>query len=102
MNFHYGDLTAQPHYEPIQPRIIAEKLLRPQNESNDMLTDFKFYCFNGSPLYCNVFTQRQTNSHRYKRMIYDMNWTKHPELYDSKLDAMDLIDEFKSLTVLMK
>ncbi len=94
LKFHYGDLTAQPHYEPIQPRIIAEKLLRPQNDGNDMLTDFKFYCFNGVPLYCNVFTQRQTNSHRYKRMIYDMNWNKHPELYDSKIDAAYLIDNF--------
>lgn len=39
------------------------------------LTDYKFFCFNGKPLYCQVISGRSTN----KRIdFYDMNWKLQP------------------------
>lgn len=45
-------------YKDIQPRIICEKYLSEDNEKTS-LTDYKFYCFNGDPLYCQVIKNRE-------------------------------------------
>ena len=44
------------------------------------LNDYKFYCVNGKPMYCIVYTDRVANSHNMKRTIYDMDWQMHQEL----------------------
>src|SRR5699024_3533309 len=43
-------------YKDIKPRIICEKFLNEDNASS--LTDYKFYCFNGVPMYCQVINDR--------------------------------------------
>lgn len=61
-------------YKYVKPRIIAEQLLEDScNPSN--LPDFKFYCFNGVPQYCQVIRDRST-----KETIdfYDMEWNHMP------------------------
>ncbi len=67
----YNDLREWP-YKNIKPRIIAEKYL--EDESGE-LRDFKFFCFNGVPLYCQVIRNRYT-----KETIdfYDMAWNHMP------------------------
>lgn len=67
-----GRISREWPYQYIKPRIIAEKLMTP-NGSNapKELADYKFYCFNGEPVYCQVIRDRSS-----KETIdfYDMNW----------------------------
>lgn len=62
-------------YENNYPRkIIIEKLIEDDNIKKD-LCDYKFYCFNGEPLYCQLIQDRST-----KETIdfYDMKWNHMP------------------------
>src|SRR5699024_2176259 len=45
-------------YKDIKPRIICERLLIEENNSKS-LTDYKIYCFNGQPMYCQVIKERE-------------------------------------------
>lgn len=60
-------------YKHVQKRIIAEKYLN-ELGFND-LPDYKFYCFDGIPRYCQVIRDRNT-----KETIdfYDMEWNHMP------------------------
>lgn len=82
LKFPYGDLTGQLHYSRIKPRILAEELLYQADAPDKTLTDYKFYCFNGSARYCYVVMDRvfdQKHSHR--RMMYDMQWAELPDVF---------------------
>lgn len=59
-------------YKNVHKRIIAEKFMAPEkNPSPADLPDYKFFCFNGEPRYCQVIRDRHT-----KETIdfYDMDW----------------------------
>lgn len=60
-------------YRDVPRRILAEKYLT--NGYDKDLPDYKFYCFNGEPCYCQVIRDRHS-----KETIdfYDMEW-KHQE-----------------------
>ena len=61
-------------YKDIKPRIICEKFLS-DNKKNMALDDYKFYCFNGMPHYCQVIRgrgQRETID------FFDMQWRHMP------------------------
>jgi hypothetical protein len=62
-------------YKNVPRRIIAEKFIT--NGYDDELTDYKFYCFNGEPRYCQVISDRHT-----KETIdfFDMDWN-HQDFY---------------------
>lgn len=62
-------------YLHIKPRIFAERLI--EDNINSDLIDYKFFCFNEQPLYCQVIANR-----REKETIdfYDQNWT-HQDFY---------------------
>lgn len=45
-------------YKDIPPRIICEKLLIEKNSGENNLADYKFYCFQGKPHYCQVIRGR--------------------------------------------
>lgn len=47
-------------YKDIKPRIICERLLI-GNDNNLSLTDYKIYCFNGQPTYCQVIRDRDSS-----------------------------------------
>lgn len=47
-------------YKDVPRRIIAEEYLDPSPEFRD-LRDYKFFCFNGEPKYCQVISDRNTN-----------------------------------------
>ena len=59
-------------YKHIRPRIIAEQYL---SDGRGELRDYKFYCFNGEPMYCQVM-----NGRREKMTVdfYDMEWLHMP------------------------
>ena len=62
-------------YKNVKPKIFAETFLA--SIDGEDLIDYKFYCFNGVPKYCQVISNRRT-----KETIdfFDMNW-EHQEFY---------------------
>ena len=61
-------------YKNVSKRLIVEKFIIPSDKVDDHnydLTDYKFFCFNGKPMYCQVIRDRHT-----KETIdfYDMYW----------------------------
>lgn len=66
-------------YKNVPSRIIAEKYIDFENSSNNNdstdLIDFKFFCFNGEPKFCQVIKNRNS-----KETIdfYDMEWMHMP------------------------
>ncbi len=60
-------------YKNVTPRILVEKFVEAVGHSD--LPDYKFYCFNGEPIYCQVIRDRNT-----KETIdfYDMEWNHMP------------------------
>ena len=64
-------------YKNVPHRIIAEPYINNASQFNQDLTDYKFYCFNGVPTYCQVIKDRHT-----KETIdfFDMDW-RHQIFY---------------------
>ena len=60
-------------YRDIPPRILAEKLLR--LESGGDLRDFKFFCFDGQPMFVQVDFDRHV---AHKRNFYSTDWERLP------------------------
>lgn len=60
-------------YKNVQPRIIAEPYMKEADSSE--LHDYKFYCFNGIPMYCQVISNRTTNE---TIDFFNMEW-EHQE-----------------------
>lgn len=69
----YGILDFESHYINISKKIIAEKYM--VDKESDELLDYKFYCFNGKPYYCQVITDR--SSHECID-FFDMDWSHQP------------------------
>lgn len=61
-------------YKYVKRRIIAEQYINPTPGLKD-LTDYKWYCFNGEPKYCQVIQGRTTNE---TIDFYDVEW-KHQD-----------------------
>lgn len=61
-------------YKNVPRKIIAEKYIEPAPDTND-LPDYKFFCFNGEPKYCQVITGRES-----KMCIdfFDKEWNHQP------------------------
>lgn len=57
-------------YKGVKPFILAEVLLDP-NSDNKTISDYKWFCFNGEPIFCQVIQDRFT-----KETIdfFDTNW----------------------------
>ena len=71
----YSGLREWP-YKNVPKRIIAEKFMAPEKSPAPKdLPDYKFFCFNGEPKYCQVIRDRHT-----KETIdfYDMDWNHMP------------------------
>lgn len=67
----YKSLREWP-YKKVPKRIIAEKFMTSEKDSMSAdLSDYKFFCFNGEPKYCQVIRDRHS-----KETIdfYDKNW----------------------------
>ncbi len=60
-------------YKNVVPRIIAEKFMSDGQHTD--LTDYKFFCFNGVPLYCQVISDRRTSE---KVDFFNMDWQHQP------------------------
>ncbi len=60
-------------YKNVQKRIIAEKYMA--DESGNDLNDYKFFCFNGEPKYCQVISDRSNNM---SIDFFDEYWEHQP------------------------
>lgn len=61
-------------YKNVPHRIIAEKYIEPAPETKD-LPDYKFFCFNGEPKYCQVITGRNETM---CIDFFDQEWNHQP------------------------
>lgn len=66
-------------YKNVPKRIIAEKYIEPSRDSND-LPDYKFFCFNGEPKYCQVISGRNDTM---SIDFFDHNW-QHQLFHEPK------------------
>jgi hypothetical protein len=60
-------------YKNVKPRILAEEFI---GHSGENLRDYKFFCFGGEPLYCQVISGRGESKTTID--FYDMNWKHQP------------------------
>lgn len=60
-------------YKNVSPRIIAEPLM--SDGIQQELTDYKFFCFNGQPTFCQVIQNRRVNE---TIDFFDMDWNILP------------------------
>lgn len=79
MNKNWYQFGREWPYKNVPPRIIIEKYMTDNVYTTD-LTDFKFYCFEGKPHYCQVISGRHMkNGHSsYYIDFYDMKWHHLP------------------------
>ena len=62
-------------YKNVHPRIIAEKYM--QNKEEKELKDYKFYCFNGKPLF--LYVSEGLENHKTARIsFYDIDYNEVP------------------------
>lgn len=54
MRHRFGRKSGEWHYRAIKPCVIAERLLPADPAFGSTLVDYKFYCFDGKPRYCQV------------------------------------------------
>ncbi len=71
----YYWLSREYPYRDVKPRILAEKYMG-ELGAKDMV-DYKFFCFNGQPKYCQVIKDRSTQE---TIDFFDENW-QHQEFY---------------------
>lgn len=69
----YKQLREWP-YKNVLRRIIAEQYINPAPEAND-LPDYKFFCFNGEPKFCQVISGRNTTE---SIDFFDLDWNHQP------------------------
>lgn len=74
MSFVVGEEFRERPYSLVERKIFAEEYIADSSENAD-LTDYKFFCFNGEPKYCQVIRNRNS-----KETIdfYDMEWNMMP------------------------
>ena len=63
-------------YKDIKPRILAEKYM--VDEETKELRDYKFFCFDGVPLYLFIATDRQKGDDQVKFDYFDIDFNRLP------------------------
>lgn len=80
LNISYNSCIYKTHrewpYKNVPKRIIAEVLMEDNSEEGTgELSDYKFFCFNGEPKYCQVIRDRKIQE---TIDFYDMQWNHMP------------------------
>ncbi len=66
-------------YKHVKPRIIAEKFMKDsKQQSEEGLTDYKFFCFNGQPKAMFIATDRAKENTETKFDFFDMEFNHLP------------------------
>lgn len=68
-------------YKNVPRKILAETFINPSSKTND-LADYKFFCFDGEPKFCQVISGRETGM---QVDFFDKEWNHQPfhEPYDT-------------------
>ena len=75
-------------YKNVVPKILVEKFV--SNGSDTDLPDYKFFCFNGEPLYCQLIRNRHSNE---TIDFYDTEWNHldfvglNPKAHNGRVSA---------------
>ena len=105
LNTNYYRLTREWPYKNVKRRIIAEQFL--EELSSDDLIDYKFFCFNGVPIYCQVIKDRNKAE---TIDFFDMEW-KHqdfiglglnPDVLKYSKDDIEKPKNFETMILLSK
>lgn len=74
-----GYERGEPHYNAIEPVVIAEELLDISKQSikTSSLIDYKIWCFNGVPHHILVCSNRTKET--LELAVFDLEWNYHPE-----------------------
>lgn len=62
-------------YKNVKKRIIAEQYIEDTSCKNNDLRDYKFFCFNGEPKYCQVISGRKE---KMAIDFFDLEWNHQP------------------------
>ena len=110
LNYKYGTLSYEYHYDLITPKIIIEEF---KDNGIDGLIDYKFWCFNGKPLFYSIngghghgainYYDLDGSFYKYQRIDagFDENkkWEK-PKTFNKMLEyAETLSKDFKLVRV---
>ena len=79
----FGRIMGEPHYNKIQPCIIAEELLdnTKQQVASTSLVDYKIWSFRGCPAF--IWACHNRTKEACEVGVYDLEWTMHPEYSNS-------------------
>lgn len=80
LKYNYYWYTREWPYKDVKRRVLVEKYMCEQKSIGGDLTDYKWFCFNGVPKYCQVISGRNT-----KLCIdfFDLDW-KHQEFHEPR------------------
>jgi len=79
LNTNFAFFGFEMHYANIRPRIIAEHYI---SETEEMLYDYKVYCFDGNAKFVLVCINRQKDL---SFALYNKNWEKQPFIFPGKM-----------------
>lgn len=68
--------TREWYYKDIRPRVIAEAYLSDESRDDDELSDYKFYCFDGKPIFVMVCVGRKQGKPAF--YYFDKDWNALP------------------------
>jgi hypothetical protein len=75
----FGIMSAEPHYFPIKPQIIAEELLANDKKAvSTSLIDYKIWCIEGEPYSVWTCSNRKIGAETYVAS-HDLDWNIHTE-----------------------
>ena len=94
----FGYELAEWHYLNIQPVILCEKLLEPNNGD---LIDYKVWCFDGNPTYIMTCSERDIDSHKAYLNLFDTNWTRLDKYITHKYKNTKYISKPKNLSKML-
>lgn len=79
----FGYNYCEPHYNRIEPLIIAQELLDSRQDTfSTQLVDYRIWCFNGEPysIWVDYYSDSYKTTHQKFICLYDLDWGFHPEL----------------------
>ena len=79
LGYRYFYFSREWPYKHVKPRIIAEKFMKDSNDQlEEGLTDYKFFCFNGEPKAMFIATDRANKKEETKFDFFDMDFNHLP------------------------
>lgn len=78
---HYGYQYCEPHYNKIEPLVLAQEYLPATDSFSTALVDYRVWCFHGEPfsIWVDYYQDFYLNSHKKFINSYDLHWQVHPE-----------------------